>query len=78
MKRKIKYTDEPLGKVEVVSDFLPPPAELAFKEKGVKVTMTLSASSVDFFKRAGRKYHMPYQTMIRRLIDAYARRFPSP
>ena len=26
---KIKYTDEPLGKIQVVPDFLPSPAELA-------------------------------------------------
>lgn len=47
MKKKIVYTDEPMGDVEVVADFLPSPAELAFKEDGVKVTLTLSKSSVD-------------------------------
>jgi predicted DNA binding CopG/RHH family protein len=76
MKKKIKYTDEPLGKLRVVRDFLPPPEELAFKEEGVKVTMTLSRSSVAFFKKAAQKYHTPYQKMIRRLIDAYAARHP--
>lgn len=78
MKKRIKYTDEPLGKFSVVRDFLPPPAELAFKEEGVKVTMTLSRSSVVFFKKAARKYHTPYQKMIRRLVDAYAARHPLP
>lgn len=77
MKKRIKYTDEPLGRLRVVKDFLPPPEELAFKEPGVKVTMTLSKSSVDYFKRAARKYRTPYQKMIRRLIDAYAARYPS-
>jgi len=76
MKKKIKYTDEPIGKVRVIENFLPPPEELAFKEDGVKVTMTLSRSSVEFFKKAARKHHAPYQTMIRRLIDAYAARHP--
>ena len=75
MKRKIKYTDEPLGELRVVRDFLPPPEELAFKEEGVKVTMTLSKSSVDFFKKAAQKHHTPYQKMIRKLIDAYTTRF---
>ena len=28
MKKKIVYTDEPMGDVEVVADFLPIPAEL--------------------------------------------------
>jgi predicted DNA binding CopG/RHH family protein len=78
MKRKIKYTDEPLGKISVVRDFLPPPEELAFKQESVKVTMTLSKSSVDYFKKVAHKYHAPYQKMIRSLIDAYAARHASP
>lgn len=78
MKRKINYTDEPLGKLSVVKDFLPPPRELAFRKEGVKVTMTLSKSSVEFFKKAAHKYHTPYQQMIRTLIDAYTTRYPVP
>ena len=76
MKKKIRYTDEPLGQLHVVRDFLPPPEELVFKEDGVKVTITLSKSSVEFFKRAAHKYHTPYQKMIRKLIDVYATHFP--
>jgi len=68
----------PLGKLRVIKDFLPPPEELAFKEEGVKITMTLSRSSVEFFKKAARKYHTPYQRMIRKLVDAYAARHPAP
>ncbi len=78
MKRRIRYTDEPLGKIDVVRDFLPPPEQLAFKQENVKVTMTLSRSSVEFFKKAAQKYHAPYQKMIRTLIDAYAARHASP
>ncbi|MCF6299157.1 MAG: hypothetical protein L3J01_04685 [Thiomicrorhabdus sp.] len=70
---KIKYTDEPLGKLEVVADMLPSPAELAFKEDFVKVTISLSKSSVDFFKREAEKHDTKYQQMIRRLLDAYTR-----
>ena len=73
MSKRIKYTDEPLGRVKVVRDFLPPPQELAFREEGVKVTITLSKLSVDFFKRAARKHGTQYQRMIRRLLDDYAR-----
>ena len=47
MKKKIVYTDEPMADVEVIVDFLPSPAEPAFKEDGVKVTLALSKSSVD-------------------------------
>lgn len=76
MKNRIKYTDEPLGQLKVIKDFLPPPSELVFKEDGVKVTMTLSKSSVEFFKRMANKYHTPYQKMIRRLVDIYATHYP--
>lgn len=76
MKKKTRYTDEPLGQLRVVKDFLPPPEELVFKEAGVKVTMTLSKSSVEFFKRVAHKYHTPYQKMIRKLIDIYATHYP--
>jgi hypothetical protein len=47
VKKKIVYTDEPMGDVEVVADFLPYPAELACKEDGVKVMLALSKRSVD-------------------------------
>lgn len=36
MSAKIKYADGTLGKIEVLSDFLPSPAELAFREEGVE------------------------------------------
>jgi predicted DNA binding CopG/RHH family protein len=71
MKKKIVYTDEPMGNVEVIADFLPSPAELAFKEDGVKVTLALSKSSVEFFKSEASKHHTQYQRMIRRLLDSY-------
>jgi predicted DNA binding CopG/RHH family protein len=71
MKKKIVYTDEPMGDVEVVADFLPSPAELAFREDGVKVTLSLSKSSVDFFKSEASKHQTQYQRMIRRLLDSY-------
>ena len=71
MNAKIKYTDEPVGPVKVIPDFLPAPEELAFKEDTVKVTISLSKESVDFFKREAKKHHTQYQKMIRRLLDAY-------
>lgn len=73
MSGKIKYTDEPLGKVEVIRDVLPSPEELAFKEDTVKVTIALSKSSVEFFKREAEKHDTKYQQMIRRLLDEYTR-----
>jgi hypothetical protein len=77
MSAKIKYTDEPLGDVKVVLDFLPPPEQLAFREEGVKVTLALSKKSVDFFKSEAAKHHTQYQRMIRRLVDAYVDSYAS-
>ena len=71
MKARIKYTDEPLGEVQILPDFLPSPAELAFREEGIKVTLALSKKSVAFFKSEATKHHTQYQRMIRRLLDAY-------
>ena len=73
MSGKTKYTDEPLGKVEVIRDFLPSPEELAFREDTVKVTIALSKSSVEFFKQEAEKHDTKYQQMIRRLLDEYTR-----
>lgn len=72
MSAKIKYTDEDLGELQVVPDFLPSPEELAFKEETVKVTISLSKASVEFFKKEAKKHKTQYQKMIRRLLDAYS------
>ena len=74
MKKKIHYTDEPL-EMEVIEDFLPPPDQLVLKEETVKVTISLSKSSVDFFKKQARKQRTPYQKMIRRVLDLYVSRY---
>ena len=57
-----------------MEDFLPPPEELVRKEETVKVTLNPSKSSVEFFKRHARKHRVPYQGMIRRLLDLYVAR----
>lgn len=72
MSGKIKYTNEPIGNLEVVSDFLPRPEDLVFRNDGVKVTLALSKRSVDFFKSQALKHNTQYQRMIRQLLDAYA------
>ncbi len=76
MKKKIKYTDEPLGQVKRVSDFLPSPEELALKDETVRVTISLSKASVEFFKHEAKKHNTQYQKMIRRLLDEYAAHCP--
>jgi predicted DNA binding CopG/RHH family protein len=71
-KRTTKYTEGEIGRFRIIKDFLPPPDQLVFRESNVKVTLSLSQKSVDFFKREAKKQHVPYQRMIRALVDAYA------
>jgi len=71
MKKKIKYTNEPVGKVKVVTDFLPSPEKLALKNQNTKVTISLSAESVEYFKEEADKDDMQYHKMIRQFLDEY-------
>jgi hypothetical protein len=75
MKKRIRYSDEPIGPVEIVPDFLPSPEELAREDDGVKVTLSLSRRSVEFFKAEALRQNCSYQRMIRRLLDSYAARY---
>lgn len=70
-KTTVNYTEGPIGRVQVVSDFLPSPEELTFKEPQVKVTLSLSKSTLDFFKQQASSHHGKYQRMIRTLLDEY-------
>lgn len=71
MTKRTKYTDEPIGPVKVIEAFLPRPSELVLKEDLEKVTIALSKSSVDFFRREARRNGTQYQRMIRALLDKY-------
>ena len=75
MNDKIAYGDEPIGKVTRVEDFLPPPSQLIPKEETVKVTLTLSKASVEFFKSEAEKNNVSYQRMIRTLVDKYVQQY---
>jgi len=75
MKSRIKYADEPMGKLKIVKDFLPSPDQLVLKEDKVKVTISLSKASVDFFKKEAEKNRTSYQKMIRRVIDFYTSKY---
>ncbi len=72
MKTKIKYTEEPIGQLRVVKDFLPPPDKLVMKEDNVKVTISLKKSSINFFKEQAKTQKTSYQKMIREVVDWYA------
>jgi predicted DNA binding CopG/RHH family protein len=72
--RTIRYSAGEIGRVRVIDDFLPAPADLVPREENVKVTLSLSRRSLDFFKREAKKRRVPYQRMIRALVDTYAER----
>ena len=72
MKTKTKYTDEPMGELRIVEDFLPPPDQLVLKEDNVKVTISLKKSSITFFKEQAKAQKTSYQKMIREVVDWYA------
>ena len=70
-RKKVKYTDEPV-ELRAVKDFLPPPKNLMLNKKTVKVTISLSKSSVEFFKKQAENRHVPYQAIIRKVLDHYS------
>ena len=72
MKKKIKYSDEPMGELKIIKDFLPSPEKLILKERNQKVTINLKESSVDYFKKIANKHHTQYQKIIRNVLDYYA------
>ena len=64
-----RNTRSEIGKFRIIEDFLPPPEALVLREDNVKVTLSLSRRSIDFFKREAWARRIPYQRMIRMLID---------
>ena len=71
-KGSIEYAKGEMGNVRIVKDFLPLPSQLVLRDDNVKVTLSLSRRSIDFFKREAKKQRVPYQKMIRALVDGYA------
>jgi predicted DNA binding CopG/RHH family protein len=71
MDKVIQYSDETIGEIKVVTDFLPSPSELKTKSQNTKVTISLSTESVVYFKEMAEKHHMQYQKIIRQLLDEY-------
>ena len=72
--QSVEYSKGGMGTAKIIKDFLPRPSELVLKDDNVKVTLSLSRRGIDFFKREAKKQHVPYQKMIRALVDGYAER----
>jgi predicted DNA binding CopG/RHH family protein len=78
MKKTIIYTDEPLQFGERVKDFLPPPDQLVKREETIKITLEVTRNSLEFFKEKAQQEHVPYQRMLRGLIDSYVKQYQNP
>jgi predicted DNA binding CopG/RHH family protein len=74
MKKKIDR-NKPIGKMKRVEDFLPEPEDLIVPERSVKVTINLSKSSIEYFKKLAKKHRTKYQKLIRNLLDKYAHKY---
>ena len=81
MKAKTKYAEAPkeigdaIAASKVIKDFLPSPDKLILKEESVKVTLSLGKESVRFFKKKAKENHVPYQNMIKKVVDMYAKHY---
>lgn len=64
-------TDAPKGKLTLIEDFLPPPSLLVRKMDTIRVTSEFTKSSIDFLKKEAKKAKVPYQRMLRSLVDLY-------
>lgn len=78
MKKKINYTEDrgemPDTLFVVSEDVLPSPAEFARALEREKVTINLSVGSLSKFRRMAKKHRMPYQALIREVLDRVATR----
>ncbi|MDX2113354.1 MAG: CopG family transcriptional regulator [Alphaproteobacteria bacterium] len=75
MKKKIKYTNEPLGEITIIKDFLPKPKDLIFREEMIEVKIPLSRRSLEFFTKQGKKHHIAPERMISALAESYTEKY---
>jgi len=61
MSKPIQYSNESLGDIEFILDFIPSPEKLALMKQNTNVTISLTSESVEYFKEAAKKHHMQYQ-----------------
>ena len=71
MKKPKEPGNAPKGKLTIIKDFLPAPALLARKSVTVPVTARLTQSSIDYLKKEARKSKIPYQRLLRSVLDSY-------
>lgn len=71
MKKRTKYSDEPLA-FEIVEDFLPSPDELVRRSRRVKVTLEVTEPTVEVFRKKAGGSTIQSRRMMGQLLDFYA------
>ena len=66
---------ESLDSAVVIEDFLPPPSELVKKTQKEKITISIDADCIRFFKIEAEKHNTKYQTMMNEVLSQYARHY---
>ncbi|WII71808.1 hypothetical protein QJS83_15190 [Bdellovibrio sp. 22V] len=78
-KRRSKYSSEqfeaPIGKVEKMEDFLPPPEVLFATDDKVKITIEIEGTTLDFFRTQAEKTGNKYQRLMREVLKQYAKKY---
>ncbi len=72
MNNKTIYSDEPMLIGQEVR-ILPSPAELAARARTERATLTLTKTTLDFFREQAEKEHVSYNVLIRNALDEYIR-----
>ncbi len=74
-KRTSRDINEPIGRLRVMADFLPPPELLIPRNDTVKVTIAVDRETLKFFKASAQKTGLKYQRMIREVLNGYAKKY---
>lgn len=77
MKKKTskRKSDEPIGNLKKISDFLPPPDKLIASEDKRKITLVLDDATVESFKAMASENGIKYQRMMREVLKGYAKKY---
>lgn len=76
-KNNTKLDNKVISKASNFKSLMPSLDQLAQKEDSIKVTLSLTKASVEYFKQEARKREVCYQVMIRNLIDEYVKYYSS-
>lgn len=73
--KKKSYSDEPVGNLTRIADFLPPPNKLLPSEESRKITLALDDETIEVFKHMASEYGTKYQRMMREVLKGYAKKY---